>query len=74
MPKKAPIMWKTLQPGYVIGTYDMSVEVDDLYIPTSVWKEMKRNGFYGGFFIPDTMKLESLSDSDLAKLGLRRIQ
>ncbi len=72
--KKAQIKWKSLQPGFLYGIYDRSAEIEDLFLPTHVWKAMQAKGFYGGMFIPEGVDLVSLSEKDLAKLGLRRIQ
>lgn len=64
----------TLQPGFLYIEYDQEL-VDPSTINVGDWEEMKAKGFYGGRMYPKgTVDFKSLSDKELAELGLMRIE
>lgn len=64
---------KSLQPGFVVVNYDPEVIDDPRAFKLRSWEELKARGFYGGACLPKGVDLTSLTDQDLAQVGLQRI-
>jgi hypothetical protein len=65
---------KTLQPGYLVITYDPEMRgLDPSAFKIRNWEEMRARGFHGGICFPRGVDVRSWTDEELSRAGLQRI-
>lgn len=64
----------SLPPGFIVINYDPEkVDPDTLLADEKLASDWEKRGYFGGVILPNGVKVSSLSDSDLAALGLQKI-
>lgn len=65
---------ETLQPGYLVITYDPAGgPLNPGALRIRNWDELKARGFFGGIVVPKGFEFAAFSDEELARAGLQRI-
>jgi hypothetical protein len=69
------VRFHSIQPGFFFITYDPDLATPkDCTIPRVMWDEMRKKGFYGGIILQEGVRLNSLDEKELNKMGLTRIR
>lgn len=73
MRKRDRVKIKTLQPGFLLATFKDGHSWNEVFFPPGEWERLQAKGFYGGLILREWQDMRSLTDAELANVGLQRI-